>query len=766
MTKPTNRPNGASRALQLARITIVCLATALAFFVGLQYATNRLAQTENGTRFAYQRLMDAAVNFACTGHFANIHLAPYATPADRAAFTKIKQFLQFEQPTFACRDFPIHVFHTGFLDGIDAANVEIPMYLNALYAVVWYIGGVNWQSTYYVIGLGVAIEFIVVLICLRAFVSSLTASILSFLFVTSPFIMCFSVYLRDMLKFPFAICIAALAIYTCAKPRPPSRFVLLAGAIGLLTGIGYGFRSDIYLFLFPAALAVGLFGRVALKGRGFVGLAKNALARTIAVASLFVMFVAGGWMPLLNDGYLHPQAGYGDIGFHPMAMGLLGHWDVDLFQSHGSSTGYYMFRNDGITDLAVGVRVMENAERRHGQNVQFALNSYWPATKRYYLDVVSLIPADMISAAIGGAVNLMTVPASLRFAQTQTVNGQLYDAAEPWTKAYYFAGTLARALTALDSPYRRLTVLPANTLFAANFVIFVLFTALLISRLGLRAALALLLILGSAIAVTSWKFELRHSFYILVFPVVAWASVVGLIMRTATAAVRRRGARGAASTSRRLAISLGSACGVLIILAVSIFAALESTRQYQTKALRTMMVDWSKRATVSAQTDSVERTAGITRIRVLSPIPLTNGSVRAPNAPLLPHVEMGVVAVDVDGRSCAPNPIRITAVGDATYPDNAFRLFETFTTPGNSAQYRLFFPVFFFNLRKEFTSIDMSFSGLDVQTRFVPCIKDVRLVTEFRKDDTLFDFMMPKDMTLLRPQDLFQQINIPGLGYL
>src|SRR5690242_3013545 len=96
MTRPTRWLNRGLPGWQLCQITLVCLATGLAFFVGLQYATNRLAQTENGTRFSYQELMDPAVNFACTGHFGNVLLAPDATPADNAAIQKIRQFLQFD----------------------------------------------------------------------------------------------------------------------------------------------------------------------------------------------------------------------------------------------------------------------------------------------------------------------------------------------------------------------------------------------------------------------------------------------------------------------------------------------------------------------------------------------------------------------------------------------------------------------------------------------------------------------------------------------
>jgi hypothetical protein len=58
------------------------------------------------------------------------------------------------------------------------------------------------------------------------------------------------------------------------------------------------------------------------------------------------------------------------------------------------------------------------------------------------------------------------------------------------------------------------------------------------------------------------------------------------------------------------------------------------------------------------------------------------------------------------------------------------------------------------------------FVGLDVETQNVPCIKSVSLVTKFKKTDVLFDFVTPKDPKALRKVDLFQEVYIPGMGFL
>ena len=60
----------------------------------------------------------------------------------------------------------------------------------------------------------------------------------------------------------------------------------------------------------------------------------------------------------------------------------------------------------------------------------------------------------------------------------------------------------------------------------------------------------------------------------------------------------------------------------------------------------------------------------------------------------------------------------------------------------------------------------MEFAGLEIDNQRIPCVKGVRLLKQFKQDDVLFDFLFPKDPAEVSRQDLFQQVLIPGLGYL
>jgi hypothetical protein len=69
-------------------------------------------------------------------------------------------------------------------------------------------------------------------------------------------------------------------------------------------------------------------------------------------------------------------------------------------------------------------------------------------------------------------------------------------------------------------------------------------------------------------------------------------------------------------------------------------------------------------------------------------------------------------------------------------------------------------------IRNKIADIDMYFVGIETETRNLACITSVGLVNEFKKTDVLLEFVIPKDITTLKRSDLFQQVYIPGLGYL
>jgi hypothetical protein len=742
----------------------VAVAAMMALVIAYSFSVDHMAETQARWQEQARSLMGPAINFACTGHFGPIRASADSTPADGMALQEISKFLWFRKLHYSCESFPRHVLPTSFFDDIGAANVEQPLYLTMLYAVVWRLFGVEWTATNYVVAATVSLSFLVVYVCARAFVPAILSAALALFFVSSPFFIEFTLSPRDGLKHPFALAICALLVGVGTAVCRPVRFIAVAAGVGMLIGIGYGFRSDIYLFLFPAPAIVAVLGRIDLSVYKLAGTRRFGAdlgLRAVAACVLIGSFAIGGGMPLFNDRYF--QAGRGDIGYHPMAMGLLGFSRNDLFQANGFSEGMYMFRGP-YTDLAVGLRIMEYAARRHSEEVQFAQDRYWTYSKRYYLDVVSLIPADLVAGAIGGFVNLMTVPVSLAERQSQ-----FEFHARPWTFSYRMAqGTAFSRLVAwLDHSYGVLSHANIGITFAANIFVSFVFLSLLCHRFGIRAAVAALLLLGVVIAVTSLKFEPRHMAYLFVFPLLAWGTSIWLITRSITLLLNLRSAEGGDNYLFARIKTTASAVGTVVIVIAVVssltLAVLLTTRSYQARVLRSMMEDWVQRPRIPTQTETVEVRPGVTLIRITSPMPLTSGEKRQADAPIRPRPDMGVVAVEIDGDRCGGRRIVVMAMGAASWPDTAFLQYEGFTTSGRPVDEVGFFPVFYFLIN----TVTMYFVGIEVETQDVPCIKTVGFVNRFTKEDVLFDFMIPQDPSNnVYPSDLFQHVYIPGIGYL
>jgi hypothetical protein len=746
----------------LVEVLIVLLGTATAFWIGYAYVIWHPLQWS-----WHQHYFGPAINYACTGHLGPLLLAPDATAstAGLEAVGHLYDFLSANRLDLPCDLLP-RLQKTSLLNGLDVANQEQPFHLILLYAAVWRWFGPSWTTTYFVIATVVAASFLVIYLCLRRFTSALAAAAVTLISLSSPFFLTNVSSPRDAVKFPFAIAIAALLIGTGSRPRPPLRYCLFAALIGLLIGIGYGFRSDLMFFLLPASFIVFFLGR-AISGRPTSTLTTLDLhlvgVRLLALGALLVSFFVGGFMPLINDHVLRAN-NYADMGYQALAMGLLGQTRRDLYQSHGLD-GMYMYRNDYANDLAVGFRIMEQSARRYGEDVDYARGPYWTYGKRYYLDLVRTIPADLVSGGIGAFVNLMTMPRSFFDRHSMA----FFDPQAPWTKAYSCApgSAVCHEFTlAMDRIFLATSRLSPAPLFAANSIALFIFMCLIAKRYGFQSAVAAFVLLGAILMVTSLKFEMRHIFYIYVFPVVAWTAVAAWAIRALIRLAIRKGPKDP-SKDRHLDLApLAVKIGVLTAaLAAAILAALWSARLYQVAVLRGFIEDLASRASVSAEYRIAERGPGLSIIRILSPMPLSTGGVRAADAPAKPRVEMGVVAIEFDGNECPDRLIRVSSASDsaAWSKDTTFLIHETFAlTLRGRDDYVAFLPAFNYLLN----GIDTTFVGIEIENANVSCIKAVKLVSEFKKEDVLFDFFTPKDPKKISTDDLYQKVYLPGLGFI
>jgi hypothetical protein len=743
----------------LVEVVIVLLGTIIAFWGGYAYVISHIEQS-----VWPQNLLGPALNYACTGHLGPLLLASDPTAADLEAMGHVSNFLNATRQDLPCDLFPRHLQQTTLLGGLEIANVEQPFNLILLYAVLWRLFEPSWTATYLVIASVLAASFLVIYFCLRRFTSAPTAAAMTLIFLSSPFVLTNILSPRDAAKFPFAVAISALLIGPGSRPRPPLHYYLFAAVIGLVIGVGYGFRSDLMLFLIPAFFIILFLGRIT-HDRENSKSAKLALhnigIRLLAGAALVGSFIIGAFVPLTNDYVLHKD--YANVGYHPLAMGLLGHSRADLYQSHGPD-GVYMYRNRYNNDLAVGFRVMEYAARRYGEDIGFATGPYWTYSKRYYLDVVKIIPADLVSGVIGAFVNLMTVPRN--FYDRHTLAG--FDHTAPWTNAYSCAprsticGTFAGAM---DRVYSRILRLSYGWVFTANVIALFIFMCLIAERYGFRSALAAVVLLGATVSVTSLKFEMRHVFYLYALPLAAWTAagdwaVWALLRRTAFSMKIR--SPDWPLVSLRCAAKISA---LAVGLAMFMLAALWLARLYQVPVLRALITDLIHRPTINAAYEIAERGPGLSIIRFVSPMPLSTGGHRAAGAPAKSRAEISVVAIGFDGNKCPERLISIASASDsAAQPDDpTFLIHEEFAVwLRNRDDYIAFLPAFNYLLGGN----DTTFAGIEIENAAVQCVKGVKLVSQFKKEDILFEFFTPIDPQKISADALYQQVYLPGIGFI
>src|SRR5262249_6073739 len=194
----------------------------------------------------------------------------------------------------------------------------------------------------------------------------------------------------------------------------------------------------------------------------------------------------------------------------------------------------------------------------------------------------------------------------------------------------------------------------------------------------------------------------------------------------------------------------------------SVYLVLSAARSYQATELRALITDWLERARTPLRFDTADAGEGRSIVRVRSSLPTSTGGRRDPGDPVTPRVDMAVVAVEVDGAACADRLVSLTGIGiSEPVADYGFTIHEVFAIRlHGGGDYVAFFPAFFYRIG----GLDMRFSGIETPTENLSCIKSVSAVTEFKKDDVLFDYFIPAAAERLNKSDLARYVRIRRLG--
>jgi hypothetical protein len=188
--------------------------------------------------------MPAAVMWAC-GHGL---VDPASTPPTLVAFLKM------EALNFDCRDL-------ASAGRLDHANVVINanVYLGLAAAVFWRLLGVSYFSLAPLLGIFYGAYVAGCFVLLRLFIGRGPAIFSTAILAISPVAVGMLRNFRDFSKAPFIIWTISLLILAVREQRA-RRLIVIAGLLGIVVGIGMGFRADLRLVALVAfvVLAFGL----------------------------------------------------------------------------------------------------------------------------------------------------------------------------------------------------------------------------------------------------------------------------------------------------------------------------------------------------------------------------------------------------------------------------------------------------------------------------------------------------------------------------
>jgi hypothetical protein len=346
-----------------------------------------LAKT--GVREFYEIYFSPAVNFACTGSFAELdHRAP--------ALTALADFLDRKTDVFDCASLPNDLGpYVRPMDVVQHATV----YLIGTAALIWRFAGISWAALVPIGSVLTAMFGVSIYGLSRLFVGRIPALGVVAATLFSPLHLAAIHALRDYSKAPF---IVGSVFFIGAAVLSNTRGKLIGYAIagGIVAGLGLGFRSDAALVV-PFCMIVMLTGAVFARE-------KQRSAFLLALGGFLAAFALAGIAPLLAS-----IRGGGIFG-HVALLGLTTPFDAQL----GVTPTFYdvgnLYSDRAVTAFVNGFEAFRHQET--AQDLAFNSPPYNRAAVAAYLTYALNFPADLLVrtyAAILRVLEMSSLPSGL-----------------------------------------------------------------------------------------------------------------------------------------------------------------------------------------------------------------------------------------------------------------------------------------------------------------------------------------------------------------
>lgn len=347
-------------------------------------------------------------------------------------------------------------------------------YLVYAMGLTWRVFGVSWESAKLLaVGLYVASALLVYGI-FRLGMGRALALGGTLAFALSPITLLVVYNIRDFSKVPFLLAVIGLLLYLLRQPRCPRTWIKIATVLGVIAGVGLGFRRDLFVALPPIALVLVC---APLAASGYA-----ARQRVIALATFTVAFL------LAAAPVLWAFQSQGAAVYHDTIMGMSSTLDDDLGLQRAAYEKVPVKQDFYVSGIANGLA------RRSLLGVSNAYDNAYgersPDERQYFVfEALRTFPADFMLRAYAAVIKV------LRGVAEHPLSGMdLFGAQLRWLGVVYAMAVLS---------------------------------AIALRNLRLAALLlALLLYFGG---ITSLQYEWRHAVHLYFVPIgffmLAWRQV-------------------------------------------------------------------------------------------------------------------------------------------------------------------------------------------------------------------------------------------------
>lgn len=620
----------------------------------------------------YQEQFEPAVMLACGRGFGVTFVPP----------APLTQFLNRQTDRFSCSELPPTLSLTT--NGVRQKTMR---YLIVAVAATWRLtGAISWSGLGPLCGVLFGATTMLGYAVFRLGMARWVAAAATMALAVSTLHLQNAPHLRDYAKAPFAL--AAIWLIGClVKIRPSWRVTpALAAAAGAVLGIGYGFRYDLLIYV-PLCLATLV---LFLDG----GLRAHLAIKAVAAALLVGVFTAASW-PIVSA-----ISTEGGCEWHVVVLGFSEPFDEDLRIEEAPYRVSYAYL-DGFAYHAISAYV---ARRDPKAELVLCSRPYDAASREYFTEIVTRVPADVLARAYASVRNMWTLP---------------FEYSGPPLASW--APLVYRVRAHVMEPLRRI----------APFVVLV--TLVGMAAINLRwaaAATVVLLYTGGYPALQSHP---RHYFHLefMGWWMVGWIISAGATLMLSSLRSGLRRAIHAVMPDPRAAARrvVTFAAAVVVLLATPLLVA----RWYQQREMRdlfTRYIDAPKVPLAMAEADA----AGVRHVDVRA----------APDPPAQAKARSALLEFDFDPAACDPQaPVSFRYAGREAGTDFSWTLAPRLAGAGVT---RVFFPAY------------EGFEGVQIVNARPQCINTAVQVADVRR----FSFLA---VAVLAPgwQDrpLYQRVRLP-----